>query len=93
MGRNKALADVTVTFKDGEVKTYRISAGPNIGSYLARDSATTGVLSLWNRDQSFGIPVANIRDWAINIVPEETEERASWEISAVPEEVEKGEGE
>jgi len=65
----KDLADVTVTFNDGEIKTYRINAGPSIGGFLAREANANGVLSLWNRDQSFGIPLTNIRDWAINPVP------------------------
>ena len=70
----KDLADVTVTFNDGEVKTYRISAGPSIGGFLAREATANGVLSLWNRDQSFGIPLSNVRDWAINPVPVEEAE-------------------
>lgn len=65
----KDAADVIITFNDGEVRTYRISAGPSIGGYLAREANVNGILSLWNKDQSFGIPLANIRDWAINPVP------------------------
>jgi hypothetical protein len=57
------LSDVTVTFTDGEVKTYRITAGTGIGGYyLAREAGAHGVLSLFNRDQSVGIPLASIRD-------------------------------
>jgi len=61
----KDLSDVVVTFTDGEVKTYRISAGPSIGGYLAREAGAHGVLSLFNKEQSCGIPLASIRDWAI----------------------------
>lgn len=72
MGRfYKDLSDVTVTFTDGEVKTYRITAGPSIGGYLAREAGANGVLSLFNRDMSWGIPVAAIRDWSISPVPVE----------------------
>lgn len=66
---DKDAADVVITFNDGEVKTYRISAGPGIGGFLAREANANGILSLWNKDQSFGVPLANIRDWAINPVP------------------------
>lgn len=70
MSRPKEYSDVTVTFQDGEVKTYRITAGPGIGGFLARDASTTGVLNLFNEDQSWGIPLANIRDWSIIRVEE-----------------------
>lgn len=70
---DKDAADVVVTFNDGEVRAYRISAGPSIGGYLAREANQKGILTLWNKEQSFGIPVANIRDWAINPVPVQAE--------------------
>ena len=65
----KDLSDVTITFTDGEMKTYRISAGPSIGGYLAREAGASGVLSLFNRDQSWGVPLSGIRDWSILPVP------------------------
>lgn len=65
----KDVSDVVVTFTDGEVKTYRISAGTGIGGWLAREAGANGVLSLFNRDQSWGIPLASIRDWSILPVP------------------------
>lgn len=71
----KDLSDVVVTFTDGEVKTYRITAGPSIGGYLAREAGAHGVLSLFNKDQSWGIPVTSIRDWSIVPVPVEAEEK------------------
>lgn len=67
----KDLSDVTVTFIDGEVRTYRISANSTIGGSLAREAGTNGVLSLWNKDKSWGIPTASIRDWEISSVPVE----------------------
>jgi hypothetical protein len=57
---------VTVTFTDGEVKNYLISAGPSIGGYLAREAGSSGILSLFNPQQSWAIPLANIRDWSIS---------------------------
>lgn len=73
----KDLSDVTVTFTDGEVKVYRITAGPGIGGYLAREAGATRVLSLFNKEQSWGIPLTAIRDWSISPVPAiEPEENA-----------------
>lgn len=63
------LSDVTVTFKDGEVKTYRITASVGIGGYLSQQAGQSGVLSLWNRDSSTGIPIDAIRDFTIHPVP------------------------
>lgn len=64
------LSDVTVTFNDGEVKTYRITANPTIGSYLARESADTGVFVLFNNDTSTGIPMSQVREYVIEGVTE-----------------------
>lgn len=61
----KECSDVIVTFKDGEVKTYCISAGTKIGGYLATTAGQTGVLSLFSEDRSWGIPMTSIRDWEI----------------------------
>ena len=58
-------SDVTITFIDGEVKVYRISASPGLGNYLAREAGQCGVLSLFNNDEAWGIPLASIRDWSI----------------------------
>ena len=58
-------SDVTVTFNDGEVKVYRITAGPTIGGWLAREAGASGVLSLFNATKSWGIPLASVRDWSI----------------------------
>jgi len=68
---HKDLSDVTVTFKDGEVKVYRITAGPSIGGYFAREAKATGILTLWNAQKSTSIPVENIRDWTLEAVPAE----------------------
>lgn len=61
---------VIVTFNDGEVKEYVISAGPSIGGHLAREAGDTGVLNLFNLDESYAIPLANIREWVIINRPE-----------------------
>lgn len=63
-------SDVTVVFQDGEVKTYRISAGPNVGGYLAQQAGETGVLQLFNDNKSYGIPMANIKEYVIEGVVE-----------------------
>lgn len=39
-------SDVEVTFIDGEVKTYRITAGVSVGGHLAREAGESGILSL-----------------------------------------------
>lgn len=62
------LSDVEVTFNDGEVKKYRISASPTIGGYLAQQAGQNGILSLFNDAQSYAIPMENIREWKITAV-------------------------
>ena len=66
----KTHSTVQVVFNDGEVKNYVISAGPGIGSYLDRDAGATSVLNLYNADESYAIPLANIREWTIVHRPE-----------------------
>jgi hypothetical protein len=60
----KQRSVVTVTFNDGEVRTYEISAGASIAGYLMRDASDTGVVTL--RDDESGsavcIPLDRIRD-------------------------------
>lgn len=56
---------VNVTFNDGEVKEYVISAGPSIGGHLAREAGETGILNLFNLDESYAIPLVNIMEWVI----------------------------
>lgn len=56
---------VDVTFIDGEVKTYFITAGIGIGQYLAGQAAETGVLVLFNNSVSHGIPMSQIREYVI----------------------------
>lgn len=56
---------VDVTFIDGEVKTYFITAGIGIGQYLAGQAAETGVLVLFNNSVSHGIPMNQIREYVI----------------------------
>ena len=65
----KDLSDVTVTFDDGEVKTYRITAGVSISTYLAQEASRTGILNLWNKEQSICIPVTRVREWSLASVP------------------------
>ena len=56
---------VIVTFSDGEIKEYIISASPSIGGYLANQAGETGILQLFNLDESYAIPMNNIREWKI----------------------------
>lgn len=65
---------VQVIFNDGEVKEYVISAGPSIGGYLAREAGETGILNLYNADESYAVPLANIREWKIIHRPEPAQE-------------------
>lgn len=59
------LSDVQVTFMDGEVKVYRITAGTSIGGYLAKEAGNTGILILFNDTESYAMPLSNVRDWVI----------------------------
>mgnify|MGYP003644841894 FL=1 len=55
---------VAVTFTDGEVKTYAISAGASIAGYLMRSASDTGIVTL--RDDLAGtavcVPLDRVRD-------------------------------
>jgi len=59
------LSDVEVTFIDGEVKTYRITAGQGVSRYLAESAANTGILTLFNAETSHGIPLTQIREYQL----------------------------
>ena len=69
-------SDVEVTFIDGEVKTYRITAGVSVGGYLAREAGESGILSLWNANESAAIPIVQIREWKIRPVQPAQDEAA-----------------
>jgi len=78
MNYPKQRSIVTVTFNDGEVRDYEISAGAGIARYLAQDSGTTGTLVLMDGDIVHGIPVSSIRDWTVRQLPNEvTDEEVS----------------
>lgn len=62
---------VKVTFNDGEIKEYVISAGSSIGGHLSREAGETGILNLFNLDESYAIPLVNIREWVIINIPQE----------------------
>ena len=66
----KTHSIVEVTFNEGDVKQYVISASPTIGGYLTRQAGETGILSLYNADESYAIPLCNIREWKIMHRPE-----------------------
>ena len=63
---------VTVTFNDGEVKQYMITASPSIGGYLALNAKESGFLTLYNDTECNSIPVDNIREFSISAIPVET---------------------
>ena len=69
-----ASCQSSVTFIDGEVKTYRITAGVSVGGYLAREAGESGILSLWDAQESTAIPIAHIREWKIKPVQPVQEE-------------------
>lgn len=60
------ISQVRVTFVDGEVKEYLITASPSISRFLAQDAGQNGILTLYNKDQAYSIPVAQIREWSID---------------------------
>ena len=70
----KQRSTVTVTFEDGEVKSYPVSAGSGIAGYMIEQAAQTGIVVL--RDDDAGtaicIPLARIRD--VQFSPEPTKE-------------------
>ena len=61
----KRRSKVEVTFNDGVIQNYDISAGAGIAQYLAREAGETGILSLLDGDKAHAIPVANIREWCV----------------------------
>lgn len=65
---------VSVTFKDtGEVKEYTISAGPGISPYLCSQAGDTGFLVLMDGTEAHSIPVENILEWGMELIPEKAE--------------------
>lgn len=66
-----AESDVVVTFIDGEVKTYRIMAGPTLSRFLAQQAGETGILTLLNGAATYNIPVNQIREYSIERVRRE----------------------
>lgn len=60
---------VTITYMDGEVEEYVISAGVGVARYLADTAGQTGVLSLhdWGMS-SMCVPLTAIRNWRLDKV-------------------------
>lgn len=79
---------VTITFLDGEVREYQMSAGNGIGRYLVENASETGMLTLidFKNHNSTMVPVANIREFSINEVgyneEQETETDEPFEVVA-----------
>jgi hypothetical protein len=60
----KRFSNVEVVFLDGQVQTYRITAGSTIAPHLAKQTGETGILTLLCGATAHSIPVANnIREW------------------------------
>lgn len=68
----KQRSAVTVTFDDGEVRTYQLSAGSTIAGYMMEQAAQTGILVLRDDDAGVAVcvPLARIRD--VQFAPENT---------------------
>ena len=79
---------VTITFLDGEVREYQMSAGNGIGRYLVENASETGMLTLidFKNHNSTMVPVANIREFSINEIgykeEQETETDNPFEVVA-----------
>lgn len=60
----KQRSRVTITFNDGEVSMYDISAGHGIAGYLMQEASSTGIVVLRDDDAgtSVCIPLDRIRD-------------------------------
>lgn len=68
----QAKAVVVVNYLDGEQVDYPISANIGISRDLAEQAGKNGCLSLWNAEESYGIPVRNVRDWTVReLTPDE----------------------
>lgn len=65
MNKRAETSAVTVTFLDGEVKVYKISAGPGVAVHLAQQCGQFGSLVLLYGNEAYAIPVQQIREWKI----------------------------
>lgn len=79
--RKQEWSKVEVTFNDGQVAEYVISAGVGIARHLAEEGARTGLLTFWNKDDARGInearsiPLRGVREYVLrpHTPPEEGE--------------------
>lgn len=56
-----------VTFMDGEVKEYSVSANPTVVNHLAKSMSETGFLSTWDDKSSLCIPADQIREFTMQL--------------------------
>ena len=61
----KRNSRIDVTFMDGEVKSYVITAGASLARYLAQEAGQSGILSLLCGSTAHAIPTVNIREWTL----------------------------
>lgn len=76
---------VEITFLDGEVRSYEITAGSGLSKYLCEQASETGILCFIDARQrsSLSIPVANIREWTIKEIAIDRDDEV--EITPQPE--------
>lgn len=69
----KTRSSVEVTYTDGEVKTFVITASSQIAQYLADSAARTGMLVLRDDDahKSVMVPIAVIRHFEVQTIADE----------------------
>lgn len=63
MAEDKCLA--TVVFNDGEVRDYVVSANQGIAGHLMAEAGKHGILYMRGENESYSVPVRNIREWKI----------------------------
>lgn len=61
--KNTSIA--TVTFVDGEIKNYNMSAGIGVGNWIAEQVKRTGILTLYNDSECYNIPISQVREYTI----------------------------
>jgi hypothetical protein len=81
----KVTSKVIITFTDGEVVEYMITAGAGISRYLADNATESGVLCFWDKDDrsSISIPVSQIRHYRIEEQPQQPEPEMKEHLDAL----------
>lgn len=61
----KRWSTVEVTFNDGTLETFTITAGASISRHIRDEAARTGILLLLCGAKTYSFPLENIRQWTI----------------------------